>query len=106
MRISLKKMTQTRPDKTVLPVDKPAEKSKNTKLRGKSFAFSGKIANTTRTELKRKLHGLGAIYHHNIVKTTDYLVLGTKPGKSKVRLATHYRTRRITTTEFENLTSQ
>ena len=57
------------------------------KLEGKSYVVSGTLAAMGREEAEDKLRLLGAVVTSSVTKNTTALILGDKPGKSKVEKA-------------------
>jgi DNA ligase (NAD+) len=56
-------------------------------LEGKNFVVSGTLATLGREEVAEKIRDLGGTFQSSVGKTTTYLVLGDKPGASKVAKA-------------------
>ncbi len=56
-------------------------------LQGKTLLVSGTIQGKTRNEVKKFLQSLGAKYASGVSSKLDYLILGEKPGASKVKKA-------------------
>lgn len=56
-------------------------------LTSKSFVVSGSLASLEREEAAEKIRELGGTFQSSVGKTTNYLVLGDKPGASKVAKA-------------------
>ena len=57
------------------------------KLTGKSYIISGTLESFGREEAEDKLRSLGAIVTSSVTKTTTALILGEKPGASKLAKA-------------------
>ncbi|MBR3320311.1 NAD-dependent DNA ligase LigA [Candidatus Saccharibacteria bacterium] len=57
------------------------------KLAGKSFIISGTLESFGREEAEEKLRELGATVTSSVTKNTTALILGDKPGKSKLEKA-------------------
>ncbi|MBR5389444.1 NAD-dependent DNA ligase LigA [Candidatus Saccharibacteria bacterium] len=57
------------------------------KLAGKSYIISGTLEQYGREEAEDKLRSLGAIVTSSVTKTTTALILGEKPGASKLEKA-------------------
>jgi len=53
---------------------------KSQSLQGKTFVFTGKLANYTRQEAKRAVEDRAARATSSVSKETDYLVVGNNPG--------------------------
>lgn len=56
-------------------------------LTGKNFVVSGTLGTLEREEAAEKIRELGGTFQSSVGKTTTYLVLGDKPGASKVTKA-------------------
>jgi DNA ligase (NAD+) len=56
-------------------------------LTGKNFVVSGTLSTLEREEAAEKIRELGGTFQSSVGKTTTYLVLGDKPGASKVTKA-------------------
>ena len=56
-------------------------------LQGKNFVISGTLSNLEREEAAERIRELGGTFQTSVGKTTHYLVLGDKPGASKVAKA-------------------
>lgn len=57
------------------------------KLAGRSYIVSGTLSSMGREEAEEKLRNLGATVTSSVTKTTTALILGEKPGKSKLEKA-------------------
>ena len=68
----------------VSPVE---EKSDDFPLSGKSYIISGTLESMGREEAEDKLRELGAVVTSSVTKNTTALILGEKPGKSKLEKA-------------------
>lgn len=64
-------------------------------LSGVRVAFSGKMSKV-RTDMEFEAHDLGAIPEERVTKSTNWLVVGDRPGKTKVNRAKQYGTRILT----------
>ncbi|HSE61091.1 MAG TPA: NAD-dependent DNA ligase LigA [Candidatus Saccharimonadales bacterium] len=53
-------------------------------LTGKNFVVSGTLDSLEREEAAEKIRSLGGTFQSSVGKTTDYLVIGDKPGQSKL----------------------
>ena len=60
------------------------------KLNGKHFVVSGKFKNFSRQEIKNSIQQHGGIVTESVSKNTDYLLIGEKPGPSKMEKAKKY----------------
>ena len=56
-------------------------------LTGKNFVVSGTLSTLEREEAAERIRELGGTFQSSVGKTTTYLVLGDKPGASKVAKA-------------------
>ncbi|MBR3415033.1 NAD-dependent DNA ligase LigA [Candidatus Saccharibacteria bacterium] len=63
------------------------EDTKNLPLAGKSYIISGTIEGYGREEAEDALRNLGATVTSSVTKTTTALIVGEKPGKSKLEKA-------------------
>ena len=54
------------------------------KLAGRSYIISGTLASYGREEAEERLRALGATVTSSVTKTTTALIVGEKPGKSKL----------------------
>lgn len=61
-------------------------------LTGKNFVVSGTLSSLEREEAAEKIRELGGTFQSSVGKTTHYLVLGDKPGASKVAKAEKFGT--------------
>ncbi|MGB8477167.1 MAG: NAD-dependent DNA ligase LigA, partial [Candidatus Acidiferrum sp.] len=85
-------------------VNPTAEKRevKSQKLAGKSFVFTGGLANRSREEAGELVQQNGGKVSSSVSKKTDYVVVGTDPG-SKYDKAKEIGVTILTETEFEKL---
>lgn len=72
-------------------------------LVGKSYIISGTLQSSGREEAEEKLRALGATVTSSVTKNTSALILGEKPGKSKLDKAAKLGIKTITATEFLEL---
>ena len=75
---------------------------KSQKLAGKSFVFTGGLANRSREEAGELVQQHGGKVYGSVSKKTDYVVVGTDPG-SKYDKAKELGVTILTETEFEKL---
>jgi len=54
--------------------------SKNTKLAGKSFVFTGELRSLSRTQAEKTVQESGGDFSSSVSKNTDFLVAGENPG--------------------------
>ncbi len=78
---------------------------KSQKLAGKSFVFTGGLANRSREEAGELVQQNGGKVSGSVSKKTDYVVVGTDPG-SKYDKAKELGVTILTETEFEKLLGQ
>lgn len=71
-----------------LGVSPLSEKSDNLPLTGKSYIVTGALESMGREEAENKLREKGATVTSSVTKNTTALVVGEKPGKSKLDKAT------------------
>ena len=69
-------------------------------LEGKSYIVTGTLASMGREEAEDKLRALGAVVTSSVTKTTTALIVGEKPGKSKLEKADKLGISRISEAEF------
>ena len=74
-------------DLKALGVSPVYEDTSNLPLAGKSYIISGTLASYGREEAEDQLRALGATVTSSVTKTTTALILGEKPGKSKLEKA-------------------
>ena len=75
----------------------------NLPLTGKSYIVTGTLASMGREEAEDKLRALGATVTSSVTKNTTALIIGEKPGKSKLDKADKLDIARISETEFLKL---
>ncbi len=86
---------------------KPAEeKTEDLPLTGKSYIVSGTLASMGREEAEDKLRVLGAPVTSSVTKGPTALILGEKPGKSKLDKADKLGIPRMSEVEFLKLIKQ
>lgn len=68
----------------VVPLE---EKTDNLPLAGKSYIITGTLSGMGREEAEDKLRELGATVTSSVTKNTTALIVGEKPGKSKITKA-------------------
>ncbi|MBO7657360.1 NAD-dependent DNA ligase LigA [Candidatus Saccharibacteria bacterium] len=76
------------------------ESNANLPLEGKSYIVTGTLASMGREEAEDKLRALGAVVTSSVTKTTTALIVGEKPGKSKLEKADKLGISRISEAEF------
>lgn len=86
-----------------LGVAPQAEVDDNLPLIGKSYIVTGTLASMGREEAEDKLRALGATVTSTVTKNTTALIIGEKPGKSKLDKADKLGISRISEAEFLKL---
>ena len=76
------------------------EKTDNLPLSGKSFIVTGTLSSMGREEAEDKLRVLGATVTSSVTKNTTALIVGEKPGKSKLDKAEKLGISKISEQEF------
>jgi NAD-dependent DNA ligase len=71
-------------------------------IQGKHFCITGTLW-VTREEVEDIIKECGGIADKTVTKNTDYLLVGEKPGKSKLAKAAKYGTRIINSSDFEQM---
>ena len=79
------------------------EKQVDLPLAGKSYIVTGTLNSMGREEAEDKLRELGAVVTSTVTKTTTALIVGEKPGKSKLEKADKFGTARMSESEFLEL---
>ncbi len=77
-------------------------------LKGKTFMFTGKLLNISRSEAKNLIEKNSGSLVSNVSKKLDFLIIGEKPTKRKVESAKELKIKIITQSEWMkmlNLTS-
>jgi len=86
----------------VWPVD---EETKKLPLEGKSYIITGTLESMGREDAEDRLRELGATVTSSVTKNTTALIVGDKPGKSKVEKAEKLSISKIDEMEFLKLIS-
>lgn len=73
------------------------------KLTGKSFVVTGKVSGYTRGDIEDLIKQKGGQVDRSVTRSTDYLVVAEKPGKTKLNAAAKYGTRKISESELFNM---
>ncbi len=76
------------------------EKKINLPLVGQSYVVTGTLESMGREEAEDKLRSLGATVTSSVTKTTTALIVGDKPGKSKIEKADKLRIKKIDENAF------
>ena len=87
----------------VLDVWPEDEVVKNLPLEGKSYIVTGTLSEMDREEAEDKLRELGATVTSSVTKNTTALIVGEKPGKSKLEKAQKLNTPIMTEKEFYDI---
>jgi DNA ligase (NAD+) len=72
-------------------------------LSGKSFVITGGLETMSREEAADKIRGLGGTFQSSVGKGTDYLIVGTNVGDSKLDKARKFGTKQIAEKELVKL---
>ncbi|MFA6105902.1 MAG: NAD-dependent DNA ligase LigA [Patescibacteria group bacterium] len=72
-------------------------------LTGKTIVVTGTLTNYSRESIKTRLLSLGAKPSESVSAKTNYVLIGDKPGASKIDKARAHNVRTITEDEFENM---
>ncbi|MBI4180736.1 MAG: NAD-dependent DNA ligase LigA [Chloroflexi bacterium] len=86
-------------DAGVVPKTEPAE-PEELLLAGQEFVITGRLAAFSREEAEEKVKALGGTAKDNVTRNTNYLVVGTDPGGSKLTRAQALGTKQINEEEF------
>ena len=73
-----------------------------TSIRGKKFAFTGKLPGCTRPEVKERVEALGGDATGGVSSKTDMLVVGDNPGTVKKQNAENHGTETMSGRDFLN----
>ena len=72
-------------------------------LAGRSYIISGTLKNFDREAAEDALRARGATITSSVTKSTTALIIGEKPGRSKLEKAAKYNIPTLTESDFENL---
>ena len=86
-----------------LGVEPLEEKGGSLPLEGKSYVVTGTLSSMGREEAESKLRDLGATATSSVTKNTTALIVGEKPGKSKIEKADKLGISRMSEIEFWKL---
>ncbi len=86
-----------------LGVSPTEENNNNLPLIGKSYIITGTLESMGREEAEDKLRALGATVTSSVTRNTTALIIGDKPGKSKLEKADKLGIQKIDEKEFLNL---
>lgn len=81
------------------------EKKADSPLSGKSYIVTGTLNSMGREEAEDRLRELGATVTSSVTKNTTALIVGEKPGKSKLEKADKLKIPRLSEAEFLKLVS-
>jgi DNA ligase (NAD+) len=101
-RLILKELDQ------VLQIESLKKITNDGLLKGKTFMFTGKLLNISRSEAKNLIENNSGSLVSNVSKRLDFLIIGEKPTKRKVESAKELKIKIITQSEWMkmlNLTS-
>jgi DNA ligase (NAD+) len=101
-RLILKELDQ------VLQIESLKKITNDGLLKGKTFMFTGKLLNISRSEAKNLIEKNSGSLASNVSKRLDFLIIGEKPTKRKVESAKELKIKIITQSEWMkmlNLTS-
>lgn len=88
-----------------LRMDEPRQKVSSRRLEGKTFVFTGELANRSRLQAAEAVIRLGAQAVSTVSASTDYLVVGVRPG-SKLAKAQNMGIAILTEQQFEELLNE
>lgn len=69
-------------------------------IRNKHIAITGTLSTMTRNTMIRKLQAAGALFDDAVTRYTDYLLVGDRPGDTKLNKAEKYNIRKISEREI------
>lgn len=82
---------------------RPSQLQTSDKLRGKAFVITGTLSQISRDDAAEKVRAVGGKFQSSVSKDTDYLVVGEKPGASKIKDAKKHSTIELNESEFLKL---
>jgi len=82
---------------------KPYFEKKTGELNGVSFVITGTLSTMSREKAAEHIRNQGGTFQTAVAKDTSYLVIGEKPGSSKVDKARSYGTKIINESEFQRM---
>ncbi len=86
--------------KQIIPVFKCEKPLKIGSLSGYNFVVTGTLSGMDRFDAENYIRGNGGNVQKSVTRNTDYLVVGTKPGKTKLDAAAKHGTPMLTEKEF------
>ena len=87
----------------ILNIDDIKEFKIDGKLTSKTFMFTGKLTNMSRSEAKNLIEENAGSISSNISKKLDYLIVGEKPTKRKVEAARNLNIKILNQLEWQKL---
>ena len=81
----------------------PKLRRKGKRLEGKTLVFTGELARVTREQAKETVIQQGGRVSDNVSQKTDFLVVGSNPGRTKTEGAGKHGTKTLSETEFLDL---
>jgi DNA ligase (NAD+) len=81
----------------------PKLQRKGNRLEGKTVVFTGELAQMTRERAKEAVIQQGGRVSETVSRQTDFLVIGSGPGRTKTRDAEKHGTKTLTESEFLEL---
>ncbi len=82
---------------------KPRPLQTSGKLKDKSFVITGTLDSISRDEAAERIRARGGKFQNSVGRDTDYLVVGSNPGDSKITDAAKYKTKQIKEPELKKL---
>lgn len=82
---------------------KPTPAKASGKLKNKAFVITGTLQTLSRDNAAEKIRALGGKFQNSVGKDTNYLIVGQKPGESKVADAKKWKTTIIDEGDLEQL---
>lgn len=99
--------TDSRPDSRFQEVEVQFESVPHINpLTNKIVVVTGKIPRYTRTEVQDFINRAGGLVQSNVNRSTGILVVGIRPGKTKLEAADIYRTSIMSSKEFRDIIAQ
>ena len=76
------------------------------RLNGQSFVITGTLDMGSRDDVAARLRALGATEHNSVTKDTTFLIVGAKPGASKLSKADQLGTRQLNEQQLKELLAE
>lgn len=73
------------------------------RLKGKTFVLTGSLENMTRDEARQRIREQDDTFSSSVSRKTDYLVVGSNPGQTKLRDAKEQEVQQIDEDHFQRL---